>query len=338
MLTEEQQAGASALRLMNNPVERGRGWQGMDTTRKLVIIVANPASGTQDRSAELQRLQAAIEASGLRVELFDALDLARQSIAQATNTGDLRAVVAAGGDGTICSVASMTPADIPLQIFPMGTENLLAKYLGVSRDIDAVCASLHRGRRVPMDAGRVDGKLFLVVATCGFDAEVVWQMERIRRGHISRWTYTAPILRSMWRYRFPRIAVRTTSTAGELEWTAAWVFVFNVPRYAAGLPICRQADPADGWLDVCTFDRGGVFWGFWYLIRLWMGNHHRSRGFRHVRARHLELFLPHGEGRGAVPPCFQIDGDIGGQLPVSIAVEPQRVCFQLPPHDYEKGE
>ncbi len=312
----------------------------MESTPKYVVIVANPLSGTQDRRRELERLRDAIGATGLGAEIIESLGEARRAIDRAAGSGRLRAVVAAGGDGTVCAVANMTPADIPLLVFPMGTENLLAKFLGVSRDVESVCTALHSGREYRMDAGRADGRLFLVVATCGYDAEVVRQMERVRRGHIRRWSYAGPILRSMWRYRFPSIAIRADGDGrGEaLQWSAAWVFVFNSPRYAAGLKICPQADPTDGWLDLCTFQRGGVLWGFWYLFRLCLGIHQRSRGFRHVRCRRIELSLSTPDCRGGTPPCFQIDGDIGGALPARIEILRERIRFLLPPGDSEKGD
>ncbi|MGC4002636.1 MAG: diacylglycerol kinase family protein [Pirellulales bacterium] len=44
--------------------------------------------------------------------------------------GTLRAVVAAGGDGTLNALVNRLPAETPFLMLPLGTENLVAKYLG----------------------------------------------------------------------------------------------------------------------------------------------------------------------------------------------------------------
>ena len=57
------------------------------------------------------------------------LRLLAQEAAQLLTAGQLRAVVAAGGDGTIRLIAEQTPPGTPLVVLPLGTENLLARYL-----------------------------------------------------------------------------------------------------------------------------------------------------------------------------------------------------------------
>ena len=53
---------------------------------------------------------------------------------QTLAAGTLRAVVAAGGDGTIRLIAKRTPPGTPLAVLPLGTENLLARYLELTAD------------------------------------------------------------------------------------------------------------------------------------------------------------------------------------------------------------
>ncbi len=102
------------------------------------------------------------------------------------------------------------------------------------------------------------------------------------------------------------------------SYSAAWLFSFNLPRYAANLNFCPQADGSDGLLDICSFARGGTWSGFYYLFQLWLARHHRLKDFRHTRASRFRL-------TSEVPVAYQIDGDPGGHLPLEIDVLPDRL-------------
>jgi diacylglycerol kinase (ATP) len=68
-----------------------------------------------------------------------------------------RAVVAAGGDGTIGTTAGrLLGTGIPLGILPMGTSNDVARALGIPFDLSAAAAAIVAGVPVPMDVGVVE--------------------------------------------------------------------------------------------------------------------------------------------------------------------------------------
>ncbi len=331
---------------------------------KHVLIAANPNSGAASSKRLVSELNDKLLALGFRSQIIESLELLRSQVAELHSAGTLRAVVSAGGDGTVAALANLLPPQLPLLIFPLGTENLLAKYLGLGKDVRSAAAAVAANKQVALDVGEANGKLFLVMLSCGFDAEVVRKMHAIRVGHINRWSYTWPILRALRDYRFPQLAGRFRMqllteqvpsdpsltervaaegiVASELgksevelsglspEHLAAWFFVFNVPRYAAGLNFCPQADPTDGALDVCTFQRSGMVYGLGYLSRLWFGSHQSLRGFRHQLCQHLSLPAPLDANGNPLEIPFQIDGDPGGVLPLEISVLPGRLQLLVP--------
>jgi diacylglycerol kinase family enzyme len=326
----------------------------MQMEAKHVLIAANPNSGAASSKRRVSELNDKLNALGFESQIIESLDLLRSTAAQMLDAGTLRTVVSAGGDGTVAALANLLPPHVPLLIFPLGTENLLAKYLGLSNDVRVAAEAVRANGRLAMDVGQANGKLFLVMLSCGFDAEVVRQMHAVRSGHISRWSYTRPILTALREYRFPQLTGRLQMqlapvqlsesqlqaeetlaeriAADELppEHIAAWFFVFNVPRYAAGLNFCPQANPTDGALDVCTFQRPGIVAGLGYLSRLWFGSHQRLSGFRHQLCQQLSLPAPlAADGRPLNIP-FQIDGDPGGVLPLEVSVLPGRLQLLTP--------
>ena len=67
-----------------------------------------------------------------------------------------RVVIAAGGDGTIGTVAThLQGSGLPMGILPMGTANDVARSLYLPLDLEEACRTIRRGRPVPVDAGEV---------------------------------------------------------------------------------------------------------------------------------------------------------------------------------------
>jgi diacylglycerol kinase family enzyme len=283
---------------------------------RLVVMSMNPRAGARARHGTVAAVRDALTSRGYDVRTAtDLRDLNRLSIA-AQKSGDLRAVVAVGGDGTASVVRNHVPLDVPLLPVPMGTENLLGRYLGQLPTPQAVCRTINEGVVISLDLGRAGGKNFLLMISAGFDAEVIRSLHENRRGNIRRTTYIGHTLRAIRHYTFPpmRLYLRTGDDSAPPR-ECRWLFGFNLPLYALGLPIAPEAIGTDGLFDVCTFERGAV----WSVGRyLW-----------HI-ARKAHLTLP--DAAFSRTPCFhleptteasiayQIDGDYGGTLPVDVEV------------------
>ena len=300
------------------------------TERNEVLISANPRAGARSGSGAVQELEQALEQRDYQVEAVHDLDLLRERADAGVSEGRLRAVVAAGGDGTAAVVVNSIPVGVPLAILPLGTENLLAKYLQIPPDPERVADLICAGRTVPLDAGRANGRIFLLMVGCGFDAEVVRRLHAAREGHISHLDYAKPIIDSIRNYEYPplRVYCDAQAVAGNPTTTdfpqqnqpidAHFAFVINLPRYAGGLSFAPDAVGTDGRLDVCTFQEGSFWSGLRYLTGVVLGQHESWDECKTARATRVRI-----ESDGEVP--FQLDGDPGGNLPVEIEVLPGRL-------------
>ncbi|MBX3422749.1 MAG: NAD(+)/NADH kinase [Pirellulaceae bacterium] len=295
-----------------------------------VLVAVNPKSGTGSGQRLIAGLTNALQLGGWNCHVSDSLDQVQHRAGQLWAQQRLAAVVSAGGDGTVSALVNHLPTEVPILIFPLGTENLLARHWGLTCDAQQACNTLRAGRCVHMDVGCANGRLFLVMLSCGFDAQVVQALHAKRHGHIRQWTYAWPILRTWATYRFPLMGWHVVGGAKSEVRQRAWIFIFNVPRYAAGLPFCPQADPLDGRLDVCTFTQGGTLSSLYYLYRLCRGTHFELDDFEHSVQRSLRIDPPlDGTGKPLQIP-YQIDGDPGGYLPVNLQVQPARVRLLVP--------
>lgn len=105
------------------------------------------------------------------------------------NAGEIDAVVAGGGDGTINTVASaVAGTNIPLGIIPMGTLNHFAKDLKIPLPIEEAVAVISGGVHRSVDVGEVNGEVFINNSSIGIYPYVVLDRDRRRkRQGLSKW-------------------------------------------------------------------------------------------------------------------------------------------------------
>ncbi len=310
--------------MMTLPLARPTDSAAEDHAIDEVWICASPKAGSGQGRQEIDMLVERLRASSVDVHVTHSIAALRGRVADSSRGTQKFAVVAAGGDGTLALVAQNLPKEIPIVPMPMGTENLLARYFGYTCCAASVIASLERNERFVIDAGRANGRLFLVMVTAGMDAEVVRGMHLTRRGHITRWSYARPILRAIAKYRYPTITSQETADAGEdSSISACWMMAFNLPRYGGGLGIEPNAKSDDGMLDRMALRKGFLWNGLNYLTRIKLGWHLRHRDVSRRQFRRAVWTSP-----TRVP--YQIDGDYAGRLPVKIEVLPGRVTLLSP--------
>ncbi len=145
---------------------------------------------------------------GFECSVFQEIGELASEAERLLTAGKLRAVVAAGGDGTIRLIADKTPPVTPLVVLPLGTENLMARYLDYSADPEDLAQLVAGGMAVRLDAGQSQGSLFTLMAGCGFDADVVRRVHQSRRGHIHHLSWAKPIVDSIRKYDYPELRVR----------------------------------------------------------------------------------------------------------------------------------
>jgi diacylglycerol kinase family enzyme len=295
-----------------------------------VLIAANPHAGAADGGARVEELRKALDSLGFQVEVVPDRVEAVAKAAQLHRSGTLRALVAAGGDGTAADLLNRTEPGFPLALLPLGTENLLARCLQVPRAPGEVGNLIASGHTIQVDAASANGRLFLLMAGCGFDADVVNRLHAARQGHITQFSYAKPIWDSIRNYRYPefrvtyRLSLAEDTTPVEHSVVARWAFVSNLPLYGGGLSLSPDACGTDGLLDLCLF-QGQSFWaGVRYVASIICRTHRRMSDC--VTARATRVVIESDE-----PVPYQLDGDPGGMLPLIIDILPRRLTIIAPP-------
>lgn len=292
-----------------------------------VIISSNPKSGSFSRQELVRELKSAVERLGYPCELHTDLDLMANRCHDLAHSGELRTVVAAGGDGTASKVASLIPENVPLTLFPTGSENLLANYFALKADPIACARLIQKLRTNPIDSMLVNDRLTLLMVSMGFDAEVVRRVHLSRKSHVSKLTYWSAIIRTLFHYRWPAMKVSIFDENERMleQITGGWVFVFNVPRYAAGLAIMNDAVEHDGLLDVGVFDHGGLIRNMWYYWNVLRGKHPMIKQWRRFRSSAIKIELADASKNNGCDASCQADGDWVCELPVTVKITPRKL-------------
>jgi YegS/Rv2252/BmrU family lipid kinase len=297
----------------------------MPATR--LYIFANPIAGRGQGRLLARRIEREAITDGFAVQTFfdRPSDL---SLANLTDKPDH--VVAIGGDGTVAGVVNLFysdhakgPSVLPV---PMGTANLMGRHLGINWTSQetprAVIDTLKRNKITRLDAGRANGRLFLLMAGVGIDAQVVHLLDSMRRGPIDMTHYFLPMAMTFASYTFPPISVRVDDQL-VLSKTHAIAIIGNVKEYGTGIPMTADAVPNDGLLDVCIMpchDRRE-------LIEVAVAIAAQEQAFVesaiYTRGRRVHI-----ESKENVP--VQIDGDSAGFTPLEVEVVPGRVPFLVP--------
>jgi diacylglycerol kinase family enzyme len=260
----------------------------------------------------VRRLAQELTSLGLHTEIAWTPDDRRALVERASSDAGCRCLVAAGGDGTVSALVNEQPR-VPVTVLPAGTENLAAQHFGLRRNPTWLARTIAAGAVHRADVGRLGDRRFLLMAGFGFDGDVVTRHHRsrtTRSGRVKpthRAAYVEPILRSSLFYRFPQISVTIQDPGREEILRGTTVFVFNLPRYALGLPFAPQARQDDGLLDLVVFRDPGPFQALYYLWRVFCGTHLDHPGVMHRRIRRVVL------GSDTAVPV-QLDGDPAGFL------------------------
>lgn len=218
------------------------------------IVIANLHSGRTRRW--LAPCLEACRRHGLEIVAIH-FSLAPEALRHALDAAERRGistVLVAGGDGTIGTVVrAIGEQRFTLGVLPTGTSNDLARSLDIPVSPRGAARVISGGRRLRVDVGEADGKLFCHVATVGINAAFAREAQRLRPV-LGRLSYPLAALSVYLRRRPFAVSIRID---GEMRAFQAYeVAVVNAP--VGGGPLDIEVVPAemtDGSLDVIVVHR-----------------------------------------------------------------------------------
>lgn len=297
------------------------------------FVVLNAGSGRHNSDEQQALIARTLEEGGRAFEFLLIDDPARISEVARRAVGLAQArqgvVVAAGGDGTINAVAAVVLASgCPFGVLPQGTFNYFGRAHAIPQDTAAAARALLGARIEAVQAGQVNGRLFLVNASLGLYPQLLedreaWKQQLGRSRFVAFLSGIATLLQSR-----KQLHLQIESAGKAVALRTPTLFVGNNHLQLARVGIAeQQADAVEqGQLAAIVVRPIGTLALFGLLLRGLLGQLGEADNIDSFSFRRLTV-TPRGVKRIKVAT----DGEIAWmQTPLVFEVAPQPLLLLVP--------
>ena len=193
-----------------------------------VKIIISAGAGPGDNTKAAERLADIFKDDQIDTDISlarsgaEVIELARQAVSEPYNV-----IVAAGGDGTVNSVASaVIESDKILGVLPLGTLNHFARDLGIPSDLQEAARTIIAAHTIEVDAAEVNNRIFLNNSSLGLYPMIVREREKRQRLGFQKWpAFAWATIQALRRNPFLDVRLRVNNEL--LDRTTPFVFVGN---------------------------------------------------------------------------------------------------------------
>lgn len=227
--------------------------------------------------------------------------------------------VAAGGDGTVHSVATqLVGSDKILGVLPLGSGNGFAKEFGFSMNVNSLLNDVRRAESMDIDVIEINDKMCLNVAGIGLDSFVAHSFSNLKlRGFFP---YVWLTFKTFLQLRPFQVTIHV---GGEMIVSEELfvVTIANTRQFGNYAFIAPDARPNDGMIDLVLIKPFPKIFGPVFVIRLFTKRINNSKYVRHLKTDR-DIVIETDETR------LHVDGEpvsISGKITVRIKREVLKV-------------
>ena len=270
-----------------------------------IEVIINASSGAGSKEGLQRQLDEAFKAAGVAAQVslahtgLEVVHLAQEAVRR-----EAEIVVAAGGDGTINSVAAaVIDSNKVLGVLPFGTMNHFAKDLNIPLDLAGAVATIIAGHQTRVDVGEVNGRLFLNNSSLGLYPIIVRERERQQRLGWGKWpAYVWAAFAALRRYPF--LNVRVGVDGQQLRSHAPFVFIGNNEYEMETLNVGHRTCLDKGELSLYMTNRTGRLGLIRLALRALVGGLHQEKDFVALCTKEIWIETKHSRLRVA------LDGEV----------------------------
>lgn len=293
-----------------------------------VAVIINAYAGLGDHEHIRGRLDQFFGSIGAEAIVSVARSVAEvKAQAQRAASDAIRTIAAAGGDGTVNTVASVAiERGCNLGVLPAGTFNHFARDVGIPLSLEAAAAILFDGNTARVDVGEVNGRIFLNNSSLGLYPSIVRRrtelQQRLRRGKWPAFVWAAlTVIR-----RFPFLDVRIKTGDREFVRHTPFVFVGNNRYEMERFNLGRRASLDEGELSLYVAQRIGRLGLLRFAFRAFTGGLRNEKDFDELTTP--ELWVRTERRRLHVA----MDGEVVAmRAPLHYRVRPRALRVIVPP-------
>jgi diacylglycerol kinase (ATP) len=208
--------------------------------------------------------------------------------------------VAAGGDGTVRTVASELINTCKIfAVLPMGSGNGFAKEFGFKTNIRTLLADIKKAESINIDVIEINNMLCLNVAGIGLDSFVAHSFNKLKtRGFLS---YVGETMKNFLKLKPVGITIKIPGMKTISE-DLFVVTIANNRQFGNNAFIAPDAKPNDGLIDIVLIRPFPKILAPFFIYKLFSGTINRSKYVRYLKTD--KPFTIHSE-----ETRFHIDGE-----------------------------
>ena len=298
--------------------------------RPKTYVVLNPVAGVSEPGAVRARIEATLQEHDIPFEVYETTgkedENIKQLVREAVKQG-FKLFISAGGDGTLSNVIDgLVGSNIPLVIIPTGTWNALARALDIPLQVEPAIDLLFQPHRIQtIDAMEVNQSYFVLSVSAGIGAMTMQDVERKDKRRLGKLADLRKAVSELLEFRSFPFEVKIDDTVTSFR--AAELMVANTS--ILGLKALRL-DPNirmdDGKLNVCRIYANTVTEYLKLGLSMLRGDQDRNWNVLCLEASNqVEI-----RSRERLP--VQGDGELIGQLPVTVKLRPKAIQVVTPPN------
>jgi diacylglycerol kinase (ATP) len=227
--------------------------------------------------------------------------------------------VAAGGDGTVHTVASeLVGSNKILGVLPLGSGNGFAKEFGFKMNVRSLLSDIKKADSMDIDVIEINDNLCLNVAGIGLDSFVAHSFNNLKlRGFLP---YIWLTFKTFLLLRPFHVTIKIDGKVIVSEKLFV-LTIANTRQFGNNAFIAPEARPNDGIIDIVLIKPFPKILGSLFIIRLFTKRINKSKYVRHIKTDR-EIVIETDETR------FHIDGepvDISGKVVIRIKKEVLKV-------------
>ena len=231
----------------------------MASSATRIAVLINEHSGLNPRPDAGEKIQALFAAAGAAVRLERVRhggDLAARA-RQAAGRADV--LVAAGGDGTVGSVAGVAvETNATFGVLPLGTLNHFARDAGIPLELPEAVQTIVHGRVRDVDVGDLNGRIFVNNSSLGIYPRMVWERNVEQHHGRGKWTAFVIAMARTWR-RYRMLVARMSIDQRVHVVRTPFIFVGNNEYLAEGFELGARGALDGGRLSIFVAPECGRF-------------------------------------------------------------------------------
>lgn len=284
--------------------------------RNKALIILNPTSGIPPVNFLVSK---ELDLRKHEISYSKSLSVADTESLINKNLENYDVFIAAGGDGTVHTVASkLVGSDKILGVLPLGSGNGFAKEFGFALNVRSLISNIKKAESVDIDVIEVNDKLCLNVAGIGLDSFVAHSFNTLKlRGFLP---YVALTFKTFLQLRPFHVTIKSEGKVIVSEKLFV-LTIANTRQFGNNAFIAPLAVPNDGKIDIVLIKPFPKILGSLFIIRLFTKRINKSKYVRHIQTD-KEIIIETEETR------FHIDGEplkISGKVVVKIKKETLKV-------------